>query len=235
MTLSSSNHGKDIEDFLKEGTPAVVAFAQFGKNDSVLQKKNSAGVTGGKGIMRHHKNRRTKLFVDALDRRQKHLRRMTIQRTGWFICQKQFGIVDNCPGTRTTLLLAAGNLIGILVQNIRDIELLGNVLDTRLHISGGCFIDGKSQCNVFRNRQGIQQIKVLKHKAKILPAKPGNGLGLYLRNIRSSYNKIVVFMDRSPAECYNSFRVLWIGEALLPQRRFLGGSNHSFFVEMLIS
>ena len=36
-------------------------------------------------------------------------------------------------------------------------------------------------------------------------------------------------------ECYNSFRVLWIGEALLPQRRFLGGSNHSFFVEMLIS
>ena len=43
-----------------------------------------------------------------------------------------------------------------------------------------------------------------------------------------SYNKIVVFIDRSPAECYNSFRVLWIGEALLPQRRFLGGSNHSF-------
>ena len=51
----------------------------------------------------------------------------------------------------------------------------------------------------------------------------------------SSYNKIVVFIDRSPAECYNSFRVLWIGEALLPQRRFSGGSNHSFFVEMLIS
>ena len=51
----------------------------------------------------------------------------------------------------------------------------------------------------------------------------------------SSYYKRVVFIDRSPAECYNSFRVLWIGEALLPQRRFLGGSNHSFFVEMLIS
>ena len=55
------------------------------------------------------------------------------------------------------------------------------------------------------------------------------------RIIRSSYNKIVVFIDRSPAECYNSFRVLWIGEAFLPQRRFFGGSNHSFFVEMLIS
>ena len=58
---------------------------------------------------------------------------------------------------------------------------------------------------------------------------------LYTSIRRYSYNKIVVFIDRSPAECYNSFRVLWIVEALLPQRRFLGGSNHSFFVEMLIS
>ena len=27
----------------------------------------------------------------------------------------------------------------------------------------------------------------------------------------ASYNKIVVFIDRSPAECYNKFRMLWIG------------------------
>ena len=51
----------------------------------------------------------------------------------------------------------------------------------------------------------------------------------------SSYNKIVVFIDRSPAECYNKFRMLWIGKHHLPQRRFMKGSNHSFFVEMLIS
>ena len=51
----------------------------------------------------------------------------------------------------------------------------------------------------------------------------------------ASYNKIVVFIDRSPAECYNKFRMLWIGMYHLPQRRFSGGSNHSFFVEMLIS
>ena len=29
--------------------------------------------------------------------------------------------------------------------------------------------------------------------------------------IFTSYNKIVVFIDRSPAECYNKFRMLWIG------------------------
>ena len=56
-----------------------------------------------------------------------------------------------------------------------------------------------------------------------------------LMELPSSYNKRVVFIDRSPAECYNSFRVLWIGCFLLPQRRFVKGSTHSFFVEMLIS
>ena len=66
-------------------------------------------------------------------------------------------------------------------------------------------------------------------------AKKLNSVYYDLDNDDTSYNKIVVFIDRSPAECYNSFRVLWIGEALLPQRRFLGGSNHGFFVEMLIS
>ena len=37
---------------------------------------------------------------------------------------------------------------------------------------------------------------------------------LYITNKRiifTSYNKIVVFIDRSPAECYNKFRMLWIG------------------------
>ena len=35
-------------------------------------------------------------------------------------------------------------------------------------------------------------------------------------SIYPSYYKRVVFIDRSPAECYNSFRVLWIGEKSLP-------------------
>jgi hypothetical protein len=62
-------------------------------------------------------------------------------------------------------------------------------------------------------------------------------LGFIVKPIQwySSYYIRVVFIDRSPAECYNSFRVLWIGIVLLPPRRFKEGSNHSFFVEMLIS
>ena len=36
----------------------------------------------------------------------------------------------------------------------------------------------------------------------------------------SSYNKIVVFIDRSPAGCYNNYRVLWIGLYHLPSNGF---------------
>ena len=38
--------------------------------------------------------------------------------------------------------------------------------------------------------------------------------------IITSYNKIVVFIDRSPAGCYNNYRVLWIGLYHLPSNGF---------------
>ena len=81
-------------------------------------------------------------------------------------------------------------------------------------------------------------VKTVSH-ASPLKVYMGFDKKLYLetneQNFNPSYNKIVVFIDRSPAECYNKFRMLWIGMYHLPQRRFSGGSNHSFFVEMLIS
>ena len=48
--------------------------------------------------------------------------------------------------------------------------------------------------------------------------------GLHMPTVLScfitSYYIRVVFIDRSPAECYNKFRMLWIGMYHLPQRRF---------------
>ena len=38
----------------------------------------------------------------------------------------------------------------------------------------------------------------------------------------ASYNKIVVFIDRSPAECYNKFRMLWIGGTSPPAKTVFG-------------
>ena len=44
MALSPSDHGKDIQNFIKKITSAVVALAQFHKDFSVFQKKNTVPV-----------------------------------------------------------------------------------------------------------------------------------------------------------------------------------------------
>ena len=73
MALSPSDHGKDIQNFIKKSSSAVVALAQFHKDFSVFQKKNTAGIAGGKSVMGYHKNCRPKLFIDTLNGRQQHL------------------------------------------------------------------------------------------------------------------------------------------------------------------
>ena len=42
MALSPSDHGKDIQNFIKKSTSAVVALAQFHKDFSVFQKQRCA-------------------------------------------------------------------------------------------------------------------------------------------------------------------------------------------------
>ena len=74
-----------MEDLIKEGAPATAASAQFSEDPSVLQEQDPAGVAGSKGIVGHHEDRGTQLFVDALDGGEQHLRRMAVQRTGGLI------------------------------------------------------------------------------------------------------------------------------------------------------
>ena len=94
-----------MQDLFKEGTPAVTALIQFGKNFPVLQEQDSAGITGGEGVVSHHEDRGIQLLIDALDSGQKHLRRVAVQRTSGLISQQQFGVIDDGPGAGTPLFL----------------------------------------------------------------------------------------------------------------------------------
>ena len=110
-----------------------------------------------------------------------------------------------------------------------------------------CSIIQPGQQSLFDNEHKVYEtVKVGEADATLGTSASENGDAVYILSWErggvsntimgnTSYNKIVVFIDRSPAECYNKFRMLWIGMYHLPQRRFSGGSNHSFFVEMLIS
>ena len=67
---------------------------------------------------------------------------------------------------------------------------------------GNIQLEGKSILDV-------QPLKLLYAAAK--PSTPTQVKQAVFSGDITSYNKIVVFIDRSPAECYNKFRMLWIG------------------------
>lgn len=110
---------------------------------------------------------------------------MAVQSARRFICQNQFGLIDDCPGASTSLLLTARHLIGIFVKNIRDVQLSGYFSYPTINLTCGNSIDCQCQSNILANGQSVQQVKVLKHKSKVLPAKPGNLLFIDFRHIGS--------------------------------------------------
>ena len=83
------------------------------------------------------------------------------------------------------MLLAAGHLIGVFVQNIRDVQLSGHFPHPAVDLACGDLVDGKCQGNVFGDGQGIQQVKILKHKAQVFPTEPGNLLFIDFGHIGS--------------------------------------------------
>lgn len=75
-------------------------------------------------------------------------------------------MVDDSPGAGTSLFLSPGDLVGVFVQNIPDVQLISHFSDARLHIVGWRPVDGEGQSDVLGNRQCIQQIEVLEDKAQ---------------------------------------------------------------------
>ena len=75
--------------------------------------------------------------------------------------------------------------IGVFVQNICDVQLSGYFPHPTIDLACGDLVDGQRQGDIFGDGQGVQQVKILKHKAQILPAKPGNLLFVDLGYIRS--------------------------------------------------
>ena len=77
------------------------------------------------------------------------------------------------PGAGRPLLLPPGHLIGKLGQDVADAQLLGHIRHLPLDRAGVGVVQGQGKPDVLLNGQGIQQVKILEHKAQPLPAEPG--------------------------------------------------------------
>ena len=110
---------------------------------------------------------------------------MAVQCAGGFIRQKQLGAVDDGSGTSAPLLLAAGHLIGVFIQNIHDVQFFSHFPHPSVDLTCGNLVDSQCHSDVFGDGQCVQQVKVLKHKAQVFPTKPGNLFFIYLCHISS--------------------------------------------------
>ena len=127
--------------------------------------------------MGHHEDGGPQLAVHVLQGGQEHLGRVAVQGAGGFVGQDQFGVVDDGPGAGAPLLLPAGDLIGVLVQNVPDVQGVGHGLDLGVDGLGGRAADGEGQGDVLPDGEGVQEVKVLEDEAQVLPAELGQLLG----------------------------------------------------------
>ena len=92
---------------------------------------------------------------------------------------------NQSPGHRRALLLPAGYLIRVLSQDIRDLQLFGDRGQAPAHFGIGLAGQNQRQKNVILHREGIEQVKILEHKAQMLPPESGQLLVLDAHNVPS--------------------------------------------------
>ena len=87
--------------------------------------------------------------------------------------KSSLGPGDHGPGHGGALLLAAGYLIGELVQDVLDAQRLGQGQQGLLHLLHTFSRQNQGQEDIVLNGKGIQQVKLLEYKAQVVPAEGG--------------------------------------------------------------
>ena len=54
MALPTSDHGKDIQNFVEKAVSGIVTFVQFRENFSILQEQNTIRIACRKSVVRYH-------------------------------------------------------------------------------------------------------------------------------------------------------------------------------------
>ena len=118
---SPSQHGEDLEDFIKKHLPAGLPPAQLREDGPVPEEEDPLGIAGGEGVVGHQEDGGPQVAVHVLQGGQEHLGGVAVQGPGGFVGQDQLGPVHHGPGAGAALLLSPGDLVGVLVQNVSDV------------------------------------------------------------------------------------------------------------------
>ena len=150
------------------------SFARFDSNDlTVAHVQDAVGDLGGFGIMSDHQNCLVEFPAGFAQHSEDGVRVLCIEVAGRLICKDDGGAGNERPGDGDTLLLAAGKLVGPVVQTALDAQKVRQMVHQcgieRLAIVGN--LVSKADVGVRGNRW--QKIETLKHEADVGAAKLG--------------------------------------------------------------
>lgn len=122
---------------------------------SVPDKQDSPGPAGGLyGVGDHHDGVTDP--VDVPKEPQKLIGRPGVQSAGRLVGQDELRLGDDGSGYGCTLLLSAGNLVGIFFQQVDQTELAANGVQPGVHFGEGFPGQDQGKVDVVLQGEGVQ-------------------------------------------------------------------------------
>ena len=140
---------------------------------AVLDEEHAGGVARrAHGVGDHEQ--RLPAPVDLVKEREQLLGGAGIERAGRLVGEDELRAGDQRAGDGDALLLAAGDLVGILAQQRFDAQPPRKRGEFGLHVGKALTGEHEGQEDVVADGEGIQQVELLEHEAEVLAAEGGH-------------------------------------------------------------
>ena len=120
--------------------------------------------------MRDHEHGGAQAAVEGLQALEQQASALGVEGTGRLVGHNHGGVGDERASRGNALLLAAGHLVGILVEHLTDGQARCHILHAGRNLCRVCAGDGERQGDVLACRERIEQVGVLEDKAELLAA-----------------------------------------------------------------
>ena len=145
-----------------------------GEDRAIAERDDAIGAGGHFGIVRDDDHRQPLLAVETAKQRDHVLAGAAVEVAGRLVAHEDRRAVDERPGDRHALLLAAGELGGMVVEPVGQADALERLTGTFAPLAGGDppGIDHR-QFDILQRRRPRQEVEVLEYEAEVAIADRG--------------------------------------------------------------
>ncbi len=179
----SSEHGHDVDDFAEECFARIIIASNFVEDFAVFDEDDARGVTGGEGVVGDHEDGGGEVLVEVAEGFEELAGGFGVEGAGGFVGEDDLGIGDDGAGGGDTLFLAAGELVGVFVEDAGDVEFGGDFADAVDGFLAVDALDGEGEGDVFTGGEGVEEIKVLENEAEFFAAEAVEGVAFELGDV----------------------------------------------------